>query len=57
MHQFKTHPSDLDRPMCPVCVVPMWLVQIEVETMTPDNEVRTFECKVCGLTVVEMAKS
>jgi hypothetical protein len=57
MRQFKNQPSNLDRPMCPVCVVPMWLVQIEVETATPDSEIRTFECKACGLTVVEMARS
>ena len=44
-------------PICPACGVPMWLVQIEVETTRLDRETHTFECKACGKTVVEGVKS
>jgi hypothetical protein len=40
------HP-DRDRPLCPSCGVPMWLVEIERRGGPPHKDRLHFECKVC----------
>ena len=45
---------EIAHPTCERCGAPMWLTRIEPDK--PDHDRRTFECKACGKTVVEVVK-
>jgi len=47
-------PDEIEHPACARCGVPMWLSRIEPEEMDTDR--RTFECKACGATTMEIVK-
>ena len=48
--------SDLafEHPPCEQCKAPMWLTRLK--SGEPDHSKRTFECKACGATQVEIVK-
>jgi transposase-like protein len=45
---------EIIHPTCARCGAPMWLTRIEPDESNYDR--RTFECKACGKTVVEVVK-
>ena len=44
--------SNGEHPRCKECGVPMWLTRLVPDR--PDQ--RTFECKACGASVIEIVK-
>ena len=38
---------DHQRPACPLCGLPMWLIEIEYVDNNPRKERLHFECKAC----------
>jgi len=45
---------EIIHPRCKRCGAPMWLTRLEPDE--PDHDKRTFECKACGKTEVEIVK-
>jgi transposase-like protein len=56
MRDFHYDPGkpEIAHPTCTRCGAPMWLTRIEPDK--PDHDRRTFECKACRKTVVEVVK-
>jgi hypothetical protein len=46
--------STIDRPSCVICGARMWLAKIIAEG--PDHDKRTFECPVCEISEIKIAK-
>jgi hypothetical protein len=44
----------VEHPACEQCKAPMWLARLESDK--PDHGKRTFECKACGATKIEIVK-
>ena len=53
-HENHNAPGIFDRPGCPQCNGLMWLALIEPDK--PDYDRRTFECRECEHTLVEVVK-
>jgi ribosomal protein S27AE len=43
-----------ERPPCPTCGVPMWIVR--VEPLPPDHQKHVWECPKCGHEATMLAK-
>jgi transposase-like protein len=46
--------QEIEHPKCAACGSPMWLTRIEPYKV--DHDQRTFECKACGKTQIEIVK-